>query len=161
MRKGVKKMGGNPCCIVRLDGSAWEWYYWIVLEKDINQCRVFFIHFFYLEYLIRVQSSEPLNPNMIRTSYLFGSLFACAQPLIFSLNCAPKRGINCSLDYGSWVKNSNIPQSIPKKSSTLADFFNKKSALANMKTGIYLMQMVRFLILLAYTKQMLPLIGFS
>ncbi len=32
-----------------------------------------------------------------------------------------RRDINCSLDYGSWVKNSNIPHSKSKYSSILAD----------------------------------------
>ncbi len=35
-------------------GSAWEWYYWIGLQKDINRYR-FWLLIFDLEYLIRVQ----------------------------------------------------------------------------------------------------------
>ncbi len=41
-------------------GSAWEWYQWIGLEKDINRCR-FFIFDFSSEYLKQLQSSEPLR----------------------------------------------------------------------------------------------------
>jgi hypothetical protein len=42
---------------------------------------LFFI--FDLEYLIRVQSSEPLHAKMNPTSCLFGSRFACAQTSLF------------------------------------------------------------------------------
>jgi hypothetical protein len=38
---------------------------------------------FDLEYLIRVQSSEPLHAKMKPTSCIFGLLFACAQNAIF------------------------------------------------------------------------------
>ncbi len=64
-------------------GSAWEWYRWIGLEKKINCCRVF-IFYFLLEYLIRVQSSEPFHAKMNSTSCFFGSRLVCAQTAIFS-----------------------------------------------------------------------------
>jgi hypothetical protein len=93
-------------------GSAWEWYHWrIGLDKDINRYK-FFIFFFDLEYLIRVRSSKPLHAKMNPNSCLFGSPFALLKPRSFLQKCG--RDINCSLDYGSWVKNSNIPQSKPK-----------------------------------------------
>jgi hypothetical protein len=47
--------------------------------------------FFFLEYLIRVQSSEPLNPKMNQTSFWFGSLFACAQTVIWSTELCSKK----------------------------------------------------------------------
>ncbi len=40
--------------------------------------------FFYLEYLIRVQSSEPLHAKMNPTSCLSGSRFSCAQTSTFT-----------------------------------------------------------------------------
>jgi hypothetical protein len=93
-------------------GSAWEWYHWIGLEKDIN-CYRFLFFIFGLDYLIRVRSSESLHAKMNPTSYLFGSRFACAQTAIFSAELHQKCGryINYSVDCGLWVKNSNIPQS--------------------------------------------------
>ncbi len=39
-------------------GSAWEWYHWIGLEKDINRFRVL-IFWFHFEYLKRLHSCEP------------------------------------------------------------------------------------------------------
>jgi hypothetical protein len=70
--------------------SALEWYHWIGLEKDINRYR-FLI--FDLEYLIRVQSSEPLHAKMNPTSSLFGLRFACAQTAIFSAEpCSKNAG---------------------------------------------------------------------
>jgi hypothetical protein len=49
---------------------------------------LFFI--FDLEYLIGVQSSEPLHAKVNPTSYLFGSWFACAQTAIFSVEPCSK-----------------------------------------------------------------------
>ncbi len=43
--------------------SAWEWYHWISLEKDINR-NGFFSFNFNLEYLKRLQSSEPLHTKI-------------------------------------------------------------------------------------------------
>jgi hypothetical protein len=43
------------------------------------------------------------------------------------------RDINCSLDYGWWVKNTNIPQSKPKALWWILSW--NKSAPANRKTG--------------------------
>jgi hypothetical protein len=61
---------------------------------------LFFI--FDLEYLIRVQSSEPLHAKMNPTSYLFSSRFACAQTAIFSNepNRAPKMQERHNLFFG-------------------------------------------------------------
>jgi hypothetical protein len=66
----------------------WDPYYIIKdskkgLEKDINRYR-FYYFIFDLEYLIRVQSSEPLHAKMNPTSCFFGSWFACAQTAIFT-----------------------------------------------------------------------------
>ncbi len=56
-------------------GSTWEWYHWIGLEKDINHYSFWFFNF-HLEYLKRLQSSEPLHAKLNPTSCLFGSGFA-------------------------------------------------------------------------------------
>jgi hypothetical protein len=45
-------------------GSAWEWYNWIGLKKDINHAICFWFFNFDLEYLRRVQISEPLQTKM-------------------------------------------------------------------------------------------------
>ena len=59
---------------------------------------LFFI--FDLEYLIRVQSSEPLYEKMNPTSYLFGSQFACDQTEIFSAKPCSKNAGETSLVFG-------------------------------------------------------------
>jgi hypothetical protein len=71
--------------------------HWIGLEKDIN-CYRFFVLFyiFDLEYLIRVQSSEPLHAKINPTS-LFGS------PRFFPPNRAPKMRERHQLFFGLWV----------------------------------------------------------
>ncbi len=55
-------------------GSAWECYHWIALKRTST---VIWFWFFYfdLEYLRRVQSSEPLHTKMNLTSCLLGSRF--------------------------------------------------------------------------------------
>jgi hypothetical protein len=65
---------------------------------------LFFLFFIFdLEYLISVQSSEPLHAKMNPTSFLFGSRFACAQTVIFFAEPCFKmqEDINWSLDCGS------------------------------------------------------------
>jgi hypothetical protein len=47
------------------------------------------------------------------------------------------RDINCSLDYGSWIKNSNIPQSKPNRAALWQIFSSNKSVPANRKTWFY------------------------
>jgi hypothetical protein len=59
---------------------------------------LFFI--FYLKYLIRVQSSEPLHAKRNPTSYLFGSQFTRAQTLIFSAEPCTKNIGETSLFFG-------------------------------------------------------------
>ncbi len=72
-------------------------------------------YFLFLILNIWVQSSEALHTKMNPTSCLFGSRFAYAQTSIFFAEQYSKNGrdINCSLDYGSWIKSSNIPRSNP------------------------------------------------
>ncbi len=73
---------------------------------------------FDLEYLIRVQSSEPLHAKMNPTCYrtcLDHSLHVL-KPWSFPPNCTPKMPERHQLffEYGWWVKNSNILLSKPK-----------------------------------------------
>jgi hypothetical protein len=119
-------------------GSAWEWYHWIGLEKEINRNRfLFFI--LELEYMRRVHSSEPLHAKINPTSYLFGSRFACLKPRSFPPNCAPKmqERQQLFLDHSSWVKNSNIQNPNQNRATLWRIFSSKKSAPANRKTGFY------------------------
>ena len=53
------------------------------LEKT-STAKGFLFFIFYLENLVRVQSSALLHAEMNPTSCLFGSRFACAQTAIFS-----------------------------------------------------------------------------
>jgi hypothetical protein len=57
----------------------------------------FLFFYFTLEYLKRLQSSEPLHANMNPTSYLFGSPFSCAQTAIFSAEQCPKNAGETSI----------------------------------------------------------------
>jgi hypothetical protein len=49
------------------------------------------------EYLIRVQSSEPIHAKMNPTSCLFGTWFACAQTSIFSAKPSSKNVVETSI----------------------------------------------------------------
>jgi hypothetical protein len=83
-------------------GSAWEWYYWIGLERtSIAIGFLFFI--FDLEYFIRVPISEPLPAKMNPTSCLFGLLFSTLhelKPWSFPRNHAPKMRESHQLFFG-------------------------------------------------------------
>ncbi len=97
--------------------SALEWYHWIGFEKDINRYRFLIFDFLsgIFKVLSRFMQKWIQHPN-------------CLEPSLHVLKPhAPKcgRDINCFLDYGSLIKNSNIQQSKPKWRSTLVDFFIK------------------------------------
>jgi hypothetical protein len=86
--------------------------------------------YFYLEHLIRVQSSEPLHAKMNPTSCSFGSWLAYAQTAIFSAKPYSKKAGETSIVL--WiilrlgVKNYNIPQSKPCKIEQLfGGFFHQ------------------------------------
>ncbi len=96
------KTSKTPCDSVPLKvpsgqiGSAWEWYHWIGLDKDINRYRfLFFI--FDLEYLIRVQNSEPLHSKLNPTSCLFGLWLECTKTTIFSAELCSKNARDTSI----------------------------------------------------------------
>jgi hypothetical protein len=69
--------------------------------KRTSTAIVFILFFIFdLEYLIRVQNSEPLHAKINPTSCLFGSRFACAQTAIFSAHRAPKKRERHQLFFG-------------------------------------------------------------
>jgi hypothetical protein len=113
--------------------------YWIGLEKDINPDRfLFFI--FDLDYLIRVQGSEPLHAKMNPTSCFFGSRFACAQTAIFSHEPCSKHAGEKSIVLWITACEFLIPTSrIPNqnRASLWGIFSSNKIAPANRKTGFY------------------------
>ncbi len=92
-------------------GSAWEWYHWIGLEKDINRYSFLKI-IFDLEYFIWAASCK--NDSNLLLVWI--TVCMCSNNNLFHRTVLQKcgRDIKCSLDYGSWVKNSNISQSKPK-----------------------------------------------
>jgi hypothetical protein len=99
---------------------------------------LFFI--FDLEYLIRVQSSEPLHARMNPTSCLFRSLFACAQTQSFLSNRAPKMWERHQLFCGLQLMSKEfqhlaIQTKIEHHFGRI--FSSNKSAPANRKTGFY------------------------
>ncbi len=101
---------------VRPDGSAWECYHWIGLEKDIN--RYIFLTFQFQFWIFKRTSKfwaasckKASNPP----AFLVHGLHVL-KPQSFRRTVLQKcgRDINCSLDCCSQVKNSIIPQSKPK-----------------------------------------------
>ncbi len=98
------------------DWICMEWYHWISLEKDINRYRLFI---FYFWSWISDKSSKFWATSCKNESNLllvWITVCMCSNHYLFRRTMLQKcgRDINCSLDYGSWVKNSNIPQSKPK-----------------------------------------------
>jgi hypothetical protein len=86
----------------------------------------FFI--FYLEFLKQLQSYEPLHAKRPLILLLVRlTVCMCSSRDLFRQTVFHKsgRGINCSWDCGSQVKNFIIPQPKPKQSCTLADFFHQ------------------------------------
>ncbi len=91
-----------------------------IIEKPFKRtstaiCFQFLI--FYLEFLKQLQSSEPLHAKrpLILLLVQF-TVCMCSSRDLFRQTVFHKcgRGINCSLDCGSQVKNFIIPQPEPK-----------------------------------------------
>ncbi len=112
--------------------SAWEWYHWIGLQKDIDRYR-FFIFYFWSEYLIKVQSSELLHAKMNPTSYLFGSRFACAQTAIFSAEPCSKNSGETSIVLWITACDYRIPTCRNPKQIRTALFKYSRVKLKNQK----------------------------
>ncbi len=114
-------------------GSAWEWYHWIRHQP---------LYVFFLSLIFNKNSKfwDASCKNESNLLLVWITVCMCSNSNLFCQTVLQKcrRDINCSLDYGSWVKNSNILQFKPKYSSTLEDFFSSnKSVSADMKTGFY------------------------
>ncbi len=94
-------------------GCAWECYHLIGLEKDINRNR-FFIFYFWSWWEFKVLSH--FMQKLFQPPACLDHRLHMLKQRPFPPNHAPKmqERHQCSLDYGSWVKNSNIPQSKPK-----------------------------------------------
>jgi hypothetical protein len=89
---------------------------------------VFNFFIFDLEYLIRVQSSEPLHAKRPLILLLVPfTVCMCSSRDLFRQTVPQKcgRDINCPVGCGLRVNNFIIPQSKPKKSWTLVEFFIK------------------------------------
>jgi hypothetical protein len=72
--------------------------------KRTSTAIVFLFLIFDLEYLIRVQSSEPLFAKMNPTSCLSGSRVACSQTAIFSAElCSKNAGETSIMLFGLWL----------------------------------------------------------
>jgi hypothetical protein len=84
--------------------------------KRTSTAIVFLFCIFDLEYLKRVQNSEPLHAKMNPTSCLFRSRFARSQTVIFSADRAPKMLERHQLFFGLKLvsKEFQHPQSKPK-----------------------------------------------
>jgi hypothetical protein len=95
---------------------------------------------FDLEYLIRIQSFEPLHAEMNPTFLLFGSMFACAQAAIFSAEPCSKNAGETSIVLWITAREKRIPISLNPNQNRSAFwwiFSLNKSAPANRKTGFY------------------------
>ncbi len=126
-----------PSCVLKVPlgqiWSAWECYHCIGLEKDIN-CYRFFIFYFWSWIFDKSSKLRSISCKS-ESNLLLVWISVCkwSNRDLFHQTVLQK----CSLDYSSWVTNSNIPQSKPKQSSILAYFFTNKSVSANRKTGFY------------------------
>jgi len=110
-------------------GSAQEWYHRIGLEKDIN--RYWFFIFYFWSWLFDMSSKfwAASCKNESNLLLVWITVCLCYNHDLFCQKC--RRDINCSLDYGLWERNSNIPP------SELKYFSSNKSAPAKRKTGLY------------------------
>ncbi len=115
-------------------GSAWEWYHWIGLEKDINRYTVFWFFNFDLEFLKRLQSSGPLHTK-IHIILLLVGITGC---MVTNRNLFRQTGLqkcgkvnNWSLYYGLWEEYPAVHTRIVRI------FSPNKSAPANRKKGFY------------------------
>ena len=117
-------------------GSAWEWYHWKALLKDINRY-MFLILIFDLEYLKQLQSSEPLHakrPLILLLVRLTACM--CSSRDLFRQTVFHKcgRGINCSLGCGLHpsFRNPHL-----NRAPLWWIFLSNNSAPANRKTAFY------------------------
>ncbi len=99
----------------------------IWIRQDINRYRFFLFLIFDLEYLIRVQNSEPLHAKMNPTSCLFGSWIACAQTVILSAKPCSKNAGETSIVLRTTAHEWRIPTSCnPNQNrAALGGFFHQ------------------------------------
>jgi hypothetical protein len=101
------------------NGSAWEWYHWIGLEKEINCYRFLILYFssWIFDKSSKFWAASCKNESNLLLVWIMVCM--CSNRNLFRRSVLKKyrREINSSLDYSSW-----LPQSKPKKSSTLANF---------------------------------------
>jgi hypothetical protein len=92
---------------------------------DLHESGIIFI--FDLEYLIRVQSSEPLHAKKNPTSCLLGSWFACAQTIIFSAEQCSKKCERHQLFFGLQLvsKEFQHPAIQTKIKQQFGEFFHQ------------------------------------
>jgi hypothetical protein len=94
-------------------GSAWEWYDWIVLEKDINSYRFSIFFKFYLEIFKRLQSSEPLHTKIHLILLLVGITGCMATNRnLFPPNWSPKMRESQQLSFGLWLVRRIFEESL-------------------------------------------------
>jgi hypothetical protein len=89
-------------------GSAWEWYYGIGLEKDINRFRFLIFDFWswIFDKCSKFWADSCKNESNLLLVWIRVCMFSNRD--LFRRTVLQKCGryINCSLDYSSWVKNS-------------------------------------------------------
>ncbi len=107
-------------------GPAWEWHHWIGLEKDINRYRFFIFYFWSWIFDKSSKFWADSCKNESNLLLVWNMVCMCSNLDLFRQTELQK----CSRDI-------NIPQSKPKRGSTLVDFASNKSAPANRKTGFY------------------------
>ncbi len=125
-------------CSSSFKGTIWpDWYNWIGIEKEINRNRFLIFNFWSSIYFKSSKFWATSCKNESKLLLVWITVCMCSNSDLFYLTLLPKcwRDINCSLDYGSWVKSSNIPQSKPKRAALWRIFLSNKTVPANRKTG--------------------------
>ncbi len=121
-------------------GSAWEWYHWIGLEKNINFYRFFIFHFWSWIFNKSSKFWAASCKNESNLLYLFGSRFACSQTAIFSAEPCSKNAGKTSIVLwiiaGEWrIPTSRNPNK--NREALWHIFSSNKIAPSNRKTGFH------------------------
>ncbi len=115
----------------------------VPLDRSWKGHQPLLVFYFYFWSLIVDKSSKFWAASCKNKSNLllvWITVCMCSNHDLFRRTVLQKRGrdINCSLDYGSWVKNSNIPAIQTKIEQHFWGIFSlNKSVSANRKTGFY------------------------
>jgi hypothetical protein len=117
-------------------GSAWERYHWIDLEKEIIPYRFFILYFW--SWIFDKSSKFWATSCKNESNLLLVGLHVLNRDL-FRQTMLQKCGIdiNCSLDYGPWVKILTSRNPNQKRAEFWQIFSSNKNAPINRYSGFY------------------------